>query len=371
MKIAIQVSDLDQSRIDGTRVYIRELINRLGALAPQYLFELYHQKNFHPDLQPKIFLNYQEKKIPFPWAWMQTRFAWRVFRDSPDKLFFPIQAAPFFLTKKQEVIATVHDLAWKKFPETFSWGDRLRLDLHLAHVVRRADKLIAVSASTKNDLLQYLPTLPSEKIRVIHHGFDGAFYQERVPEEEQIKILSQYDLAKEGFVLYVGALQPRKNLVRLIKAFEILKEQSPEAKLVLAGEVAWLAGDILEAQRRSVYKKDILLLGKVSFETLRALYQGARLVAFPSLYEGFGLPVLEAFASRAALLTADNSSLREVAGEGALYCNGEDTSDIAIKLQELWQNEALRVVLRSKGEEELKRFSWEKCTKETLDFILK
>ncbi|MCW1888600.1 MAG: glycosyltransferase family 4 protein [Candidatus Moranbacteria bacterium] len=371
MRIAIQVSDLDQSRIDGTRVYIRELINRLGSLAPDAFFELYHQKDFHPDLQPKTFPNYQEKKIPFPWAWMQTRFAWEVLQSAPDKLFLPIQAAPFFLAKKQQVIATVHDLAWKKFPETFSWGDRLRLDLHLAHVVRRADKLIAVSESTKKDLLEYFPSLSPEKIQVIHHGFDGAFYQEQVPEEEQAAILSQYNVKKEGYVLYVGALQPRKNLVRLIEAFEKLKEESPEAKLVLAGEVAWLAGDILEAQNKSIFKDDIILLGRVSFETLRVLYQSARLVAFPSLYEGFGLPVLEAFASKTPLLTADNSSLREVAGEGALYCNGEDVLDIAMKLQELWQNQTLREALRVRGQEELKRFSWEKCAKETLDFILK
>ena len=371
MKIAIQVSDLDQSRIDGTRVYIRELVNRLGGLAPECFFELYHQKDFHPDLQPKIFPNYQEKTIAFPWAWMQTRFAWDIFWEAPDKLFLPIQAAPFFLARKQEVITTVHDLAWKRFPETFSWSDRMRLDIHLAHVVRRADKLVAVSESTKKDLLEYFPALSPEKIRVIYHGFDGAFYEERVREQEQVKTLSQYGLIGSEYVLYVGALQPRKNIVRLVEAFEILKKQSPEAKLVLAGEVAWLAQDILEAQEKSMYRDDIFLLGKVSFETLRALYQGARLVAFPSLYEGFGLPILEAFASRVALLTADNSSLREVAGEGALYCNGEDVLDIALKLRELWQNQTLREELILKGGEELKRFSWEKCAKETLDFILK
>jgi glycosyltransferase involved in cell wall biosynthesis len=371
MKIAIQVSDLDQSRIDGTRVYIRELLGRLGEDSRESLFVLYHQESFHPDLKPRFYSNYQEKKIPFPWAWMQTRFAWEIFRNTPDKLFLPIQAAPFLLPKKLEVIATIHDLAWKKFPETFSWWDRFKLDRHLAHVVKRADKLIAVSESTKNDLEKYFPQILSSKVSVIHHGFDAAFYEKRVSEDEVQKELSVYGLEKGNYVLYVGALQPRKNLVRLIEAFEILKVTSPQAKLVLAGEVAWLASDILETRMKSMYREDILLLGKVSFETLRVLYQGARMVAFPSLYEGFGLPILEAFASKVALLTADNSSLREVAGEGALYCQGENVEDIAVKLEELWQNQALREELVAKGIEELTRFSWETCSRKTIDFLLK
>ncbi len=371
MKIAIQVSDLDQSRIDGTRVYIRELLERLGSDSRGCVFELYHQEGFHPDLKPKLYPSYQEKKIPFPWAWMQTRFVWELFRHTPDKLFLPIQAAPFLLPRRVEVTATIHDLAWKKFPETFSWWDRFKLDVHLAHVVKRADKLIAVSESTKNDLERYFPEIQSGKICVIHHGFDARFYGERVGDDEIEKELGGYGLERGEYILYVGALQPRKNLVRLIKAFAILKERSPEAKLVLAGEVAWLAEDILETRMKSVYREDILLLGRVSFGTLRILYQGARLVAFPSLYEGFGLPILEAFASKVALLTADNSSLREVAGKGALYCQGENVEDIAMNLEELWQSQALREELVAKGIEELTRFSWEACSRKTLDFLLK
>lgn len=371
MKIAIQVSDLDQSRIDGTRVYVRELLNRLGGLELESQFELYHQTDFHPDLQPKIFPNYQEKKIPFPWAWMQTRFAWAMFRKTPDRLFLPIQAAPFLLPRNLEVIATIHDLAWKKFPETFSWRDRCKLSFHLWHVVRRANKLIAVSESTKQDLLATFSSLDESKIRVIHHGFDQKFYGERLSESLLQETLISHKLEAGTYMLYVGALQPRKNLVRLIQSYEMLKEKTPEAKLVLAGEVAWLAEDILKAREESCYKEDIILLGKVSFVDLRALYQGARVFVFPSLYEGFGIPLLEAFASGTPVLTANNSSLPEVAGEGAWYCDGENTEDMTSKLRELWGNQEAREALRAKAIKELERFSWEQCAKGTLDFIVK
>jgi glycosyltransferase involved in cell wall biosynthesis len=269
------------------------------------------------------------------------------------------------------VTAAIHDLAWKKYPETFSLWDRCKLDLYLRHVVKRADKLIAVSESTKNDLLRYFPKLHPEKVRVIHHGFDGKFFGEKISDQERETSLASFGLQKGEYVLYVGALQPRKNLKRLIQAFEELKIDSPEAKLVLAGEVAWLADDILQAQKMSKYKDDILLLGSVPYENIRTLYQGARFFAFPSLYEGFGLPLLEAFASNTAVLTADNSSLREVALDGALYCQGEDVSDIAVQMKKLWNDDDLRQTLREKGAKRLGQFSWKKCTEETIDFLLK
>jgi glycosyltransferase involved in cell wall biosynthesis len=369
MKIAVQASDLDHERIDGTRVYLKELLKRLGGLAVDDTFAIYHRGTFNPQLAPPELANYQVKRCPFPWAWMQTRFAWELFREKPEKLFLPIQAAPIFLPPATEVIATIHDLAFKRYPETFPKKDLLKLNFLLDVAVRRADKLIAVSQSTKDDLLHFFPNLPEERVRVIHHGFDSEFFAARISNEDLIKNLSRYTVQPQSYVLYVGALQPRKNLVRLIEAFEIAKESMFEMKLVLAGETAWLADDILEARERSVYKEDIILIGRVSFEELRALYQGARLFAFPSLYEGFGLPVLEAFASSTPVLLASNSSLGEVGGRAALYVNAQSVPDIAEKLERLWSDSELRAELVARGHEQLKKFSWDKCARETLDYI--
>jgi glycosyltransferase involved in cell wall biosynthesis len=308
---------------------------------------------------------------------MQTRFALELFLHRPEKLFLPIQAAPVFLPKSIEVTATIHDLAFKRFPETFPKKDLWKLNFMLETAVKRADKLIAVSASTKRDLLEFFPHLPESRITVIHHGFDGEFFGVRISDAElEVKLRSYLPTGEAGklkaksYLLYVGALQPRKNLIRLIQAFEILKQSVPEAKLVLAGEPAWLSQGIIKTWENSPVRDDIVLPGRVSFETLRILYQGARAFVFPSLYEGFGLPILEAFASQVPVLTAKNSSLVEVAGDGVLFCRAEDVIDIAEKLGRLWNDETLRWDLIQKGNEQLKHFSWDKCSRETFEYII-
>lgn len=370
MRIAVQASDLDHARIDGTRVYLLELLRRFGKLDVSDDFTLYHKNSFNPLLTPPSFPNYKTPSLPFPKAWMQTRFAWEMFQTRPDKLFLPIQAAPFFLPRNIEVTATIHDLAWKRYPETFSLRDRWKLDFMLETVLKRAHKLIAVSHSTKRDLLEFFPTLSASKIKVIHHGFGMDLLSTRLSETELSEKLKNYKLQPKNYLLYVGALQPRKNLVRLIQAFDNIKPTCPEAKLVLAGEAAWLATSILEAREKSPHREDIILTGRVSFQDLRVLYQGARVFTFPSLYEGFGIPVLEALASRVPVMTANNSSLPEVAGKAALYCAAENVNDITEKMKQLWQDESLRIRLIQEGTEQLKQFSWDKCAQETLEYVL-
>ncbi|MFZ1655155.1 MAG: glycosyltransferase family 1 protein [Candidatus Moraniibacteriota bacterium] len=371
MKLAIQASDLDHARIDGTRVYVRELLRRFGTFSPETEYDIYHRGTFNPLLAPPDLLNYHVKTLPFPYAWMQTRFAWEMFRSRPDRLFLPIQAAPVILPRGLTVTATIHDLAFRRFPETFPPSHLRKLNFMLDTVVRQADRLIAVSESTKRDLLEFFPTLDASKVQVIHHGFDREFFGQQLSAETLSAILTTYQLQPTSYLLYVGALQPRKNLVRLIQAFEQAKKTCPEMQLVLAGEPAWLSESILAARAASPFKDDIILTGRVSFENLRALYQGARLFAFPSLYEGFGLPLLEAFASGVPVLTADNSSLREVAGDGALYVDARNEADIAEKLSQLWSDVELRDALRVKANAELARFSWDRTACATLDVILR
>ncbi len=370
MNIALQVADLDASRIDGTRVYLLELLNQFGMLAPNENFHLYHKKTFNPELTPPFSPNYTLHSIPFPSQWMQTRFALAMFLSRPEIIFFPVQAVPVLLPKKSQVTITVHDLAFKKYPETFTWITRFKLNFLLNRAVARAQHIIAVSEATKHDLRVFFPTLPEKKVHVIHHGFNRARFETRLPEQEKKIVLDIYGLQNQSYILYVGALQPRKNLVRLIKAFDILKRDVPSAKLVLAGERAWLSQEIFEAKDHSPYCDDIFILGKIPSAHLPALYQGARCFAFPSLYEGFGLPILEAFASGVPVLTADNSSLPEVAGDAALFTDAFNIHMIAAQLTRLWTDETLRQSLITKGTERLKTFSWDTCAQATLSLIL-
>lgn len=371
MTIAIQAADLDAARIDGTRVYLLELLKRFGSLRPDEHFSLYHKNHFNQNLTPPQFTNYTPIAVPFPGQWMQTRFAFEMFRTRPEKIFFPVQAVPVFLPASSEVTVTVHDLAWKEYPETFTPKTRFKLDFLLDRAVARADKLIAVSEATKQSLIASFPLLNEGEIHVIHHGFDRERFSTRLPETDRDKMLTHYGLRNQEYILYVGALQPRKNLVRLIEAFGILKQSSPEARLVLAGERAWLSDPIIFARDHSPYRDDIIMTGQVPFTHLPALYQGARCFAFPSLSEGFGLPILEAFASGTPVLTTDNSSLPEVALDAALYCSAFDTGFLAEQLKKLWSDTLLRESLVTKGTARLEHFSWDTCAEKTIETILR
>ena len=370
MTTALQVADLDASRIDGTRVYILELLKRFGILAPDEAFHLYHKYAFNPELAPPLFENYTVHPIPFPNQWMQTRFALEMYRSLPERIFFPVQAVPVFLPKASRVTVTVHDLAFRKYPDTFTTATRFKLDFLLNRAVSRAQNIIAVSEATKRDLLASFPTLSETSVHVIHHGFDRERFGTRIPAHAKQSLLDTYGLRDQGYVLYVGALQPRKNLVRLIEAFALLKRNVPEARLVLAGEPAWLSQEIFTAQTLSPYREDIFILGQVPSDHLPTLYQGARCFTFPSLYEGFGLPILEAFASGTPVLTADNSSLPEVAGDAALFTDAFDSHMLATQLLRLWQDDHLREILIAKGRERLQAFSWDTCAQKTLSLIL-
>lgn len=373
MRVAIQARDLDHNRIDGTRVYLKQLLERFSDLAPEVQFTLYHRDIFNPRLAPRKALNYTEKRLPGMVAWMQTSFVVEMFRTKPDKVFLPLQAAPLFFPKHSEITATIHDLAFRFYPETFPLWHRFKLRVFLRILLWRAKKIICVSHATKRDLLHFFPTLAPEHIRVIHHGFDASFFEERVSSEVAEATYHQFLLKPKKYLLYVGALQPRKNVIRVIEAFEMVKSTQSDYqdyKLVLAGEAAWLSQGILKRVETSLNKKDIVLTGGIGFEALRHLYQGAALFVFPSLYEGFGLPILEAFASKIPVLISENSSLREVAGEGAWYCDAFDSEDIARQIIFILSSPDMQDRLLAQGQKQLQKFSWDRSAQETLDFII-
>ncbi len=369
MNIAIQAADLDASRVDGTRVYLLELLRRFGPLAPDDRFPIFHKGIFNPELTPPDFPNYKVHTVPGDRMWMQTAFAKALFSVRPDRVFIPLQAVPIAVPEGTEIVATVHDLAFRHFPKTFPVASRAKLNLFLGLTVRKASRIIVVSEATKSDLLRFFPDLPASRIRVIHHGVNADFFAAKESDAERDAVFARYGLSSGSYFLYVGAIQPRKNLIRLVAAFEQAKLRHPEMRFVVVGGAAWLSGAIIERMNRSPFSDDIVRTGKVPFHELPILYRHARFFAFLSLYEGFGLPVLEAFAAGTPTVLGDVSSLPEVGGDAALYADPQSESDIASKLSLLWDDAALRDNLRAKGLERVKRFSWDRCARETLDCI--
>ncbi len=371
MKIAIQAADLDHSRIDGTRVYLLNVLKHLGNISPTDEFWIYHRKDFNPELAPPNFSNYKVKKADFPFFWTQTRFAYELRKDKPDCLWMPMHNVPFLKKKNLKTTVTIHDLAFKYFPDHFPRKDLWELNFLTKLTIRKSDKIIAVSQSTKNDILKFYPEVKDEKIKVIYHGFDSELFQKEFSKGETEKVLESYKLKARSYLLYVGAVQPRKNLEILIDAFDIVKKDNSDVKLVLAGSQAWLWEEILERIKKSSFKDDIILTNTISFQDLGVLYRHASAFVFPSLYEGFGIPVLEAMASQVPVICSKNSSLPEVGGDAASYFDGGSAENLAEKIKEILDNSNLRSELINRGLAQIKKFSWGKCAKETLEWVKK
>ena len=368
MKITIHAADLDHNRIDGTRVYIFNMLKNFGNLGKSDAFMIYHRNFFNHHLTPPKFENYLIKKIPFPLLWTQTRFAFELFRDKPDVLWMPVHNMPIIRRKNLKTVVTVHDLAFKIFPQYFTKKDLTKLNKLTDLAVKNADRIIAVSNSTKNDILKFYPEIKAEKISVVYHGFDrGLFRQESAQEESDL--LKSYNLTAKNYLLYVGAIQPRKNLEVLIGAFEKVKEKNSNMKLVIAGAPAWKSDNIIKKINNSRFKDDIIITGNLSFKETSVFYRKAKMFIFPSLYEGFGIPVLEAMASGIPVICAKNSSLTEVGGDAVLYFETKNSQDLADCINKIINQEEFSERLIKQGIERVKNFSWEKCARETLDIL--
>jgi glycosyltransferase involved in cell wall biosynthesis len=371
MKIAIQAADLDAERIDGTRVYIKNLLEHFGKLDTSSQFLIYHKNHFNPELTPPDFSNYKIIKKSWPIFWTQMRLSSSLIREKPDVLWMPMHNIPYFKPKNIKTVVTIHDLAFKYFPECFTKWELWKLNFLAKMAIQKSDKIITISESSKNDILKFYPKIKAEKIKVISHGFSKEVFEKETDPEVLVQLLESFKLQTKSYLLYVGAIQPRKNLSVLIEAFEKVKndEKYKDLKLVLAGEKAWMWEEVFRKINSSQYKNDIITPGKIKFEEVGNLMRGAAVFCFPSLYEGFGLPILEAFAARVPVVSANNSSLPEVAGDAALYFEGKDSQMLTQNLKSVLENADLRNDLIQKGIKQAEKFSWEKCARETLEYL--
>jgi glycosyltransferase involved in cell wall biosynthesis len=238
----------------------------------------------------------------------------------------------------------------------------------IPRVAKRADAIITVSNSARYDILRHLK-VPREKVKVIM-GAVSSHFRPIVDPAQLDSVKAKYGL-HQPFILYVGTIEPRKNLTRLIQAFADLKKSGLPHKLVIVGQSGWHVGPIFAEVERLGLTKDIIFTGYVPIEDLPALYSLCESMAFPSLYEGFGLPVLEAMACGAAVVTSRSSSLIEVAGDAALLVNPLSVAEIADSLRRLHLDPNLRAELRVQGIVRASHFTWEAAARSTLDLYEK
>ncbi len=260
---------------------------------------------------------------------------------------------------------TVHDLSIYRFPETHPAARRRLFDLAFERSLKRADAVITVSEAIRQELLATFAVAP-DRVTAIHHGVDAAFRPRNAQDVQPV--LSRHGLQAGGYTLSVATLEPRKKLDRLIDAYsrlpDALRRHYP---LVLAGSAGWLNDRIREAIDRGRAEGWLRYLGYVPQDDLPRLYAGARALALISVYEGFGLPVLEAMASGIPVLTSNLSSLPEVAGGAALLVDPDDVPAVGDQLQRLLTDEPWRAGAIAAGLQRARQFTWESCVQRTVE----
>ena len=358
IKIAININELTLKQNTGVKVYTREIVNALGRVDKKNEYLLY--ANCRDEALPRLYgfdynnfkLKISKSLLPF---WTYTKFPREIKKDKPDVLFMPIQSTPFLKKPKDiKLVITVHDLAFLLFPKHFTFKDRFLLNFHTKRAVQMADRIIVPSKATKNDIIKFYG-VDGNKIKVIYHGV------------ETRQCLVPTEMANKPYILFVGSIQPRKNIIRLIEAFEILKSRRDEAvpRLYIVGGKGWLADEIYKKAKESKFSDDIIFTGSVSDNKLAELYKNAAIFVLPSLYEGFGLPVLEAMSYGIPCVVSDNSSLSEIADDSALLVDAYNPNDIAEKINVLLNDEKLRRDLSHRGVENAGKFSWIKAAEKT------
>ncbi len=270
-----------------------------------------------------------------------------------------------------KTITTVYDLAVIKVPDVFPILARTKAKTLLNFAINKADKLIAVSASTKKDICETFKC-PAEKVQVIYSGFDKRLSEKsNLPRAE---VLKKYGMNEdEKYLLFLGTIEPLKNITRLMEAFAIFKKRLESEnkkfnyKLIIAGKRGWLAAEYKQLAKDLGIGREVIFTGYIIGDDLAPLFAQADFFVMPSLYEGFGTTVLEAFATGVPAILSNVSSIPEIAGDAAKLVNPLDTKEISNAMYQFSQDENLKNSYRAKGKIQVEKFNWEKCARETLE----
>ncbi len=356
MHIGIDASRATRARRTGTEAYSLHLIRALLSLNTDHRWELYFRDDPPPGLFPRTSTPpYTHTLIPHKRLWTHLGLSAHLRRYPPDCLFIPAHVLPLYHPCPS--VVTIHDLGYLHYPDAHPLTQRLYLDLSTRFSARAASAVVADSDATRTALVQYYRT-PPEKITVVYPGYDSALKPARHP-DKRWPVRQKYNLP-DKFILHIGTIQPRKNLERLIEAYD-----PAQIALVLAGRRGWLSDPIYEKGQA----KGVHFIDYVDDADLAALYSMAVAYVTPSLYEGFGFTVLEAMACGAPVICSDSGSLPEVADQAAIVVPARDTQALAESIRRVVDDEQLRRELIIKGYRNTKRFSWEKAARETLTVI--
>ena len=377
MIVGIDASRVPTRTRTGTETYSRELITHLLPLLADagHRVRLYTRSRLEPAMLGvnRWPAHVDVRHLSWPRLWTHLALAAELWRHPPDVLFIPAHVVPLTPPPGLPIVVTVHDLGYEHFPEAHPRAQRWYLRWSTRHNVRRAHRILVDSQATKQDLV-HVYQVPADRVTVVYPGY----VPPPRPDTDAVRAVRRTYGIESPYLIFIGTLQPRKNLVRLLDAFArvqdvpymtVTGERQEPVHLVLVGKPGWLPEPILQRAHQPDVHDRVHLLGYLPEAEKLALLAGAVGLVFPSLFEGFGFPVLEAQALGVPVLVSRTSSLPEVAGEAALYVAPESTEDIAAGIRRLLQEPDLRAQLQRRGYTNVKRFSWQRAA-ETVVRIL-
>lgn len=349
----------------GNETYIRNLIVALADLDQENQYTLYFSVAQAAAAWRNRYANFSVRLLPPPTPLVRVplALALELRRRPVDVLHVQYTAPPFCPVP---VVTTIHDLAFEHLPETFTRRGKAQLRLTVRRTARQAAQILTVSEFSRQDIIKTY-RLPPERITVTHNGCEAQFTPQPSSDREAEMIKQKFGIARD-YLLAVGSVQPRKNLLRLLRAYVLLREQQPsfQLQLVIVGRQLWLYKEVLREIKQQNFAMDVIVTGYASDEDLPALYRSAVALVYPSLFEGFGLPPLEAMACGTPVITSNCSSLPEVVGKAALLVNPYETADITQTIWKLAQDVMLRAQLREAGIEQARQFTWRAAAEKTL-----
>lgn len=360
MKIAVHAKMLSEAALNGMGYYTCNLMRGLAAIDKRNIYDLYSSDAIiHKVAAP----NFRERITGSPLCWTNIKLPLVLSKEPHDVVFVPHEKLPPFV--KGRKVITVYDLVSLReyMRSPISVAAKIHFIKAIAWTIKKADAVIVISEATRKSVLEVTGIDPA-RITVTPLGYDRALYYPR-PSEDGVDIRKKYGIPKPYFINTSSLLWYRKNLPRLIRAFAQSAARQ-DSCLVITGRKGMDYDNVVEAIRKSGVADDVMLLGYVPLEDMPRLLSGAVGLVFPSLHEGFGLPIVEAFACGCPVITSNCSSMPEVAGDAAILVDPLDECAIRTAIDKLFFDAGLREGLKIKGLEAVRSYSWEKTARLTL-----
>lgn len=358
MKIGfdLTITNINQA---GTSVYAKSLVTALQNLDAENIYQIFTIRQ-QRDMSKRKTLHSRVETIYRDMVWMHVLLPWQVYHVKVDILHMPANVIPMFLSCP--TVVTILDTILLQTPQHFTFWHRNYSRIFVPLAAKYASMILTISEQSKRDIVRQLNVSP-DKVSVTYPAASPGFRP--VSERGIAKVKQRYSL--DSFILTVGTLEPRKNIIRLLQAFALLRDRGISCQLVHAGPRGWLFDDVLAEVKRLGLWQSVRFLDRVPLDDLVGLYNSASVFVYPSLYEGFGLPVLEAMSCGCPVITSNTSSLPEVIGDAGIMVDPRDVQQLANVMQRVLKDEALAHNMRQQGLERASLFSWQRCAQETLN----